>query len=151
MGRRHTVLLAAAAVLCAGFLLWYGRAGSPGAGGGRTVYGRKLQDADGWKKVRQSGHREEGRTAGKQKSLAVDGTGNGGGGNTQGSTMGINLSHHGATSAGSGGILFATGRIGHRGSAVRGGNVETVNRITYIGWGPWMGSGGIPPAKVGKR
>ena len=45
MGKKHTVLLAAAAVLCAGCLPWYGRMGSPAAGDGRTVYGEELQDA----------------------------------------------------------------------------------------------------------
>ena len=73
MGRRHSVLLAAAAMLCAGFLLWYGRAGSPAAGGGRRVYGEELQDAGRLKE--SAAKRDTGKKADPHQRLFTAGGG----------------------------------------------------------------------------
>ncbi len=141
MGKRHTVLLAAAAVLCAGFLLWYGRAGSPAAGGGRTVYGEELQDAgrleesaakrDTGKKDGQRGKQKVWQWTGREWVVGED---------TQGSTMGLNLSITGQHLLEVEGYLFATGDGLDTGAALYGGgNVETVEpyniyRLGNRGW-----------------
>ena len=73
------------------------------------------------RKCGKAGHREEGRAAGEAESLAVDGTGMGGGGRHTGRRHGIQPVHHGAAPAGSGRMPVRHGaRAGCRGSAVRG-------------------------------
>ena len=141
MGKRHTVLLAAAAVLCAGFLLWYGRAGSPAAGGGRTVYGEELQDAgrleeskakrDTGKKDGQREKQKVWQWTGREWVVEED---------TQGSAMGLNLSITGRRLLEAEGCLFSTGSVLDTGAALYGGwNVEAgeqynIYRLGKHGW-----------------
>ncbi len=141
MGKRHTVLLAATAILCAGFLPWYGRAGSPAAGGGRTVYGEELQDAGRLKESaakrdtgKKDGQREKQKVwqwTGREWVVEED---------TQGSVMGFNLSIMGRRLLDAEGCLFVTGQGLDAGTALYGGgNVdagETYNiyRLGKRGW-----------------
>ena len=141
MGKKHTVLLAAAAVLCAGCLPWYGRMGSPAAGDGRTVYGEELQDAGRLKESaakrdtgKKDGQREKQKVwqwTGREWVVEED---------TQGGAMGINLSITGQYLLEAEGCLFATGNGLDVGAALYGGgNVETgepynIYRLGNRGW-----------------
>ena len=136
MGRRHTVFLAVAAVLCANFLLWH-----EGAGGGRTVYGEELQDAgrleesvakrDTGKKDGQRGKQKVWQWTGREWVVEED---------TQGSAMGLNLSITGRRLLEAEGCLFATGSVLDTGAALYGGrNVEAgeqynIYRLGKHGW-----------------
>ena len=136
MGRRHTVFLAVAAVLCANFLLWH-----EGAGGGRTVYGEELQDAgrleesvakrDTGKKDGQRGKQKVWQWTGREWVVEED---------TQGSVMGLNLSITGRRLLEAEGCLFSTGSVLDTGAALYGGgNVEAgepynIYRLGKRGW-----------------
>ena len=141
MGRRHAALLAVAAILCVGFLPWYGRAGNPAAGDGRTVYGEELQDAGRLKESaakrdtgKKDGQREKQKVwqwTGREWVVEED---------TQGSAMGINLSTMGRSLLEAEGCLFATGYGLEAGAALYGGgNVEAgepynIYRLGNRGW-----------------
>ncbi len=141
MGKKHTVLLAAAAMLCAGFLLWHEGTGSPAAGDGRTVYGEELQDAGRLKESaakrdtgKKDGQREKQKVwqwTGREWVVEED---------TQGGAMGINLSITGQYLLEAEGCLFATGNGLDVGAALYGGgNVETgepynIYRLGNRGW-----------------
>ena len=141
MGKRHTVLLAAAAMLCAGFLLWHGGTGSPAAGDGRTVYGEELQDAGRLKESaakrdtgKKDGQREKQKVwqwTGRKWVVEED---------TQGSAMGFNLSIMGRRLLEAEGCLFVTGQGLDVGAALYGGgNVEAgepynIYRLGNRGW-----------------
>ena len=141
MGKRHTVLLAAAAMLCAGFLLWHEGTGSPAAGDGRTVYGEELQDAGRLKESaakrdtgKKDGQREKQKVwqwTGREWVVEED---------TQGGAMGINLSITGQYLLEAEGCLFATGNGLDVGAALYGGgNVEAgepynIYRLGNRGW-----------------
>ena len=141
MGRRHTVFLAVAAVLCAGFLLWHEGAGSPAAGGGRTVYGEELQDAGRLKESaakrdtgKKDGQREKQKVwqwTGREWVVEED---------TQGGAMGFNLSIMGRRLLEAEGCLFVTGQGLDVGAALYGGgNVEAgepynIYRLGNRGW-----------------
>ncbi len=152
MGKRHTVLLAAAAMLCVGCLPWYGRAGSPAAGGGRTVYGEELQDAG--RLEESAAKRDTGKKDGQREKQKVwqwterewvveeD---------TQGSAMGINLSTMGRSLLEAEGCLFATGYGLEAGAALYGGgNVEAGEQynIYRLGNGGWEVVVSHPPKSV---
>ncbi len=141
MGKRHTVLLAAAAMLCAGFLLWHEGTGSPAAGDGRTVYGEELQDAGRLKESaakrdtgKKDGQREKQKVwqwTGRKWVVEED---------TQGSVMGFNLSIMGRRLLEAEGCLFVTGQGLDVGAALYGGgNVEAgelynIYRLGKRGW-----------------
>ena len=141
MGKRHTVLLAAAAILCAGCLPWHEGTGSPATGGGRTVYGEELQDAGRLKESaakrdtgKKDGQREKQKVwqwTGREWVVEED---------TQGSVMGFNLSIMGRRLLEAEGCLFVTGQGLDAGTALYGGgNVdagETYNiyRLGKRGW-----------------
>ena len=141
MGKRHTVLLAAAAILCAGCLPWHEGTGSPAAGCGRTVYGEGLQDAGRLKESKakrdtgkKDGQREKQKVwqwTGREWVVEED---------TQGSAMGLNLSITGRRLLEAEGCLFATGSVLDTGAALYGGrNVEAgeqynIYRLGKHGW-----------------
>ncbi len=141
MGKRHTVLLAAAAMLCAGFLLWHEGTGSPASGDGRTVYGEELQDAgrlkesaakrDTGKKDGQRGKQKVWQWTGRKWVVEED---------TQGGAMGFNLSIMGRRLLEAEGCLFVTGQGLDVGAALYGGgNVEAgepynIYRLGKRGW-----------------
>ncbi len=141
MGKRHTVLLAAAAILCAGCLPWHEGTGSPAAGCGRTVYGEGLQDAgrleeskakrDTGKKDGQREKQKVWQWTGREWVVEED---------TQGSAMGLNLSITGRRLLEAEGCLFSTGSVLDTGAALYGGwNVEAgeqynIYRLGKHGW-----------------